>query len=226
MTQRRSGGGCIGGPILPSVLLATIGACDKKAADDRPPPSAAEETTSSAKVSPAVVHTVEASDPSSAPPTGAAPSLVNAKPVHVINLIGQPGALWSPWDLAILKDLPLPTGIPTTIPTTIPTIPAAWPAPLPVPTATQLPGKHVPVVILYGADWCPHCKTAKAHIEARSIKYTYRDVDNADANSELAVKLKNAGQTKSGIPTIDVDGDLMVGWSEQQFDQTYDAKAK
>jgi glutaredoxin len=122
-----------------------------------------------------------------------------------------------------LKELGLPEGLPSALPPL-----PAFTLPLPVPSAATAPtaGKKAPTVILYGADWCPHCTTAKEHMAKRAIAYVYRNVDEPEANKELGTKLSKAGQSKGGIPTTDIDGDLLVGWSEQQFDEMYDAKAK
>ena len=51
-------------------------------------------------------------------------------------------------------------------------------------------------------------------------------VSAARAGEDLAVKLKKAGIGKAGIPTTDIEGDLLVGWSDQQFDKMYDEKSK
>ena len=81
-------------------------------------------------------------------------------------------------------------------------------------------------MILYGAEWCGACKQAEAHIKARSIKFTYRHVDDPEASAEMAAKVKKTGQKEGAIPVTDIDTDLLVGWSAAQFDKMYDEKAK
>lgn len=191
------------------------------------------------------------SPPAEAPATQTQAAAAPAPAPRVVNLVGDKHAFWSPWNIPGLETLPWPgelgaAGLPSALPSAFP-----WPLPsvaLPAPTTTAAPSatpaptattpppapkpapkpaqKKAPQVILYGADWCGHCKNAKAHIESRGIAYTYRNVDDPKANSELSTKLSKSGQTKSGIPTTDIKGDLLVGWSAQQFDQMYDAKAK
>ncbi|MDH3755788.1 MAG: FAD-dependent oxidoreductase [Acidimicrobiia bacterium] len=54
-------------------------------------------------------------------------------------------------------------------------------------------------VVLYGADWCPDCRRAKAYLGDNGIKYQYIDVDEHDwATAEI--EAINDG--KRTIPTI------------------------
>lgn len=165
-------------------------------------------------------------------PVASAPSAAPAAP-KVVSVVGTKNAFWSPWTFPDLASLPAPLPLPSVFPWPLPlpsattAPPAATPTATPKPTPTAAPPvKKKPTVVLYGADWCPHCKTAKAHIESRGIAYVYRNVDDPAANSELATKLKAAKQSSGGIPTTDIEGDLLVGWSQGQFDAMYDAKAK
>jgi predicted AAA+ superfamily ATPase/glutaredoxin len=80
-------------------------------------------------------------------------------------------------------------------------------------------------VLLYGADWCDPCAQAKRHLVARAIPYLYRNVEQAGVGEELALKRRRAGVTENAIPVTEVDGDLLVGWSERRFDALYDGKA-
>lgn len=149
------------------------------------------------------------------PETGGGAS--KSKPVKVVKT-----GSGTTWKVPVLK-IPLPKGLPIPIPG-LPTAIA-----VPVPTSlppVAMPGKHVPVVILYAAPWCPHCKKAEEHMKGRSIAYTYRNVDNEDASQELAAKMAKAGEKDGAIPTTDIDGDLLIGWSAEKFDAMYDEKAK
>lgn len=180
-------------------------------------------------------------------PAPAQPSAIAAaapSTPKVVNVVGTKDALWSPWSFPDLGlGLPVPSALPSVLPWALPTFPMPSVTPAPTPSTAPTPKPTTaptpkpttappttpakkPWVILYGAEWCPHCKTAKAHIESRGIAYTYRNVDDDAANKELANKLKAAGQSKGGIPTTDIEGDLLVGWSQAQFDQMYDAKCK
>lgn len=200
------------------------------------------------KGSAAVVAKAPAAKQSAAPSTGV-PTAAPSTTTHVVDLVASKEGLFSPWTMPDLGKLGLPSALPG-LPSGLPPMPSALPSVLTLPSGlptlvpwptgtaptvapTMVPttpppvvAKKAPPVTLYGADWCPHCKTARAHIEKRKIAYVYRDVDQPAASAEMATKLKAAGKSGGGIPTVDVGGDLLIGWSEKQFDAMYDAKAK
>lgn len=213
--------------VLVAFLIAPA-ACSK----DPPPLPAPPSDEPPPKAKPvATLHAVHADSVQTPPPpapsaatfaSGVAPAS-DGKIHHVANLMNTPSAAWSPWVVPILQNLPLPTTLPSALPTAL-----GIPWFLPAPTAAPSQGKHVPVVLLYGAHWCSHCEEAEAHMKQRAIAYTYRNVDDPGVNQELGLKLQAAGYKESSIaiPVIEIDGDLQIGWSAQKFDEEYDAKAK
>jgi thioredoxin reductase (NADPH) len=58
-------------------------------------------------------------------------------------------------------------------------------------------------IILYGADWCPDCRRAKAYLQEKNIDYTFIDVD-LDKDATARVEAINNG--KRIIPTIIIEG--------------------
>ncbi|MFK7772694.1 MAG: FAD-dependent oxidoreductase [Saprospiraceae bacterium] len=56
---------------------------------------------------------------------------------------------------------------------------------------------------LYGADWCPDCRRAKAYLKENNIQYEFIDVD-LDENATKRVESINNG--KRIIPTIIING--------------------
>jgi len=56
---------------------------------------------------------------------------------------------------------------------------------------------------LYGADWCPDCRRAKAYLKENNIEYTFIDVD-LDEKATRRVESINNG--KRIIPTIIING--------------------
>ncbi|MCG8307666.1 MAG: FAD-dependent oxidoreductase [Cytophagales bacterium] len=58
-------------------------------------------------------------------------------------------------------------------------------------------------IILYGADWCPDCRRAKAFLKEHNIEYTFIDVD-LDESATKTVETINNG--KRIIPTIIING--------------------
>ncbi len=71
-----------------------------------------------------------------------------------------------------------------------------------------------PHVVLYYADWCPHCHRAKRHLDRLEVAYEMRDVDVPAAKAEL---IEKTGQ--KGIPVIEIDGKIMKGYSEKHLDR-------
>jgi glutaredoxin len=55
--------------------------------------------------------------------------------------------------------------------------------------------------ILYGAEWCPSCKTLKKQLEAAKIRFTYVDADDKKVMnmlSEIGVR---------SLPFAEIDGE-------------------
>ena len=69
-------------------------------------------------------------------------------------------------------------------------------------------------VIVYGAPWCAFCHTAMHYFDQLGVKYTYIDVDQEPAKGLEAVE--KSGQR--GIPVIDIDGDIIVGFDRPRID--------
>ena len=56
---------------------------------------------------------------------------------------------------------------------------------------------------LYGADWCPDCRRAKAYLDENNIKYEFIDVD---LDQEATAKVEAINNGKRIIPTIIING--------------------
>lgn len=70
-------------------------------------------------------------------------------------------------------------------------------------------------VIIYSTPSCTYCKMAKEYFKEHNIAYTEFDVaSDADKRKEMVEK---SGQL--GVPVIDVDGQIMVGFDEESFAQ-------
>ena len=66
-------------------------------------------------------------------------------------------------------------------------------------------------VIVYTTGWCSVCRRAKAWMNDQGIAYDERDVESS---SEYASAM-HAINPRGGVPTFDVEGEVMVGFSEQ-----------
>jgi glutaredoxin len=120
-------------------------------------------------------------------------------------------------DAAAIFDTPTATPAPSPSTTELAAIASA---PAPKPSAPQ-PNRAavaerlraamqlVPVTI-YTTDWCKHCERARTFLRANSIPFVERDVEKSESAGRMAKALNPAG----GVPTIDIDGQVLVGFDE------------
>jgi glutaredoxin 3 len=69
-------------------------------------------------------------------------------------------------------------------------------------------------VIVYGAPWCGFCHTAMRYFDQLGVKYEYVDIDQLPNGREIV--LEKSGQL--GIPILDFDGDVIVGFDRPKID--------
>lgn len=68
-------------------------------------------------------------------------------------------------------------------------------------------------VTIYSTPWCVYCKMAKKYFTDNKIEYTEHDVaKDTVARDEM---VKKTGQM--GVPVIDVDGELTVGFDQMRL---------
>ncbi len=63
---------------------------------------------------------------------------------------------------------------------------------------------------MYSAEWCHWCQMVKEFLKANKVKFVDKDVEKMPGAAEEMVA--KSGQT--GIPVIDVDGKIIVGFNE------------
>jgi glutaredoxin 3 len=73
---------------------------------------------------------------------------------------------------------------------------------------------HRVSIRVYSAQWCPHCTEAKAWLTANRYAYTELDVEASDSNRRAQRVLNPRG----GVPTIDVEGEVLVGFGASHLD--------
>src|SRR2546430_16593599 len=56
-----------------------------------------------------------------------------------------------------------------------------------------------PVMTVYGAPWCPHCKRVKKFLAAHRVRYAFVDIDTDPQAIARLKELQNGGQI---IPTV------------------------
>ncbi|HUP26334.1 MAG TPA: glutaredoxin family protein [Candidatus Limnocylindrales bacterium] len=75
------------------------------------------------------------------------------------------------------------------------------------------------MVTIYSATWCGFCHAAKAYLDKLNVKYEDKDIERDPAAAAECVR--KSGQM--GIPVIDIDGTIIVGFDRPKIDQTLHA---
>lgn len=75
------------------------------------------------------------------------------------------------------------------------------------------------MVIVYSTAWCGFCHATKQYFDKLGVAYEDRDVEQNPAYANEAVK--KSGQL--GIPVIDIDGKIIIGFDRPLIDATLNA---
>ncbi len=75
------------------------------------------------------------------------------------------------------------------------------------------------MVTIYSAPWCAFCHAAKEYLDKRGVKYEDKDVEVDRAYAHESVE--KSGQM--GIPVIDINGTIIVGFDRPRIDQALSA---
>ena len=70
-------------------------------------------------------------------------------------------------------------------------------------------------VKVYSTPTCPWCKRTKGFLEANNI--TFEEIDVASDKNAREEMVRKTGQL--GVPVIDIDGDISVGFDENLLRQ-------
>jgi glutaredoxin len=103
-----------------------------------------------------------------------------------------------------------PSGSSAVAPPASPDPPSPPPATAPISWQEARGRVHV---VVYTTGWCPHCKRAKAWMDESGVSYEERNIESSQQNAQDNRRLNPRGS----IPTFDVDGDVMVGFSEENL---------
>ena len=71
----------------------------------------------------------------------------------------------------------------------------------------------VPITI-YSANWCAFCHAAKAYLDKLGIPYVDKDIDSDPTIAKEAVDKSK----QTGIPVIDIDGTIIIGFDRPKID--------
>ncbi len=78
--------------------------------------------------------------------------------------------------------------------------------------------KREPKVIVFSTPTCPHCRHAKQYLRQKNIHF--RDVDVSRDPQAARDMVRRSGQ--QGVPVIDIDGRIVVGFNRAKIDQLLD----
>ncbi len=66
-------------------------------------------------------------------------------------------------------------------------------------------------VTVYSTPTCPYCKMAKSYLDENKVKY--KDVDVSTDRQAAEEMVEKSGQM--GVPVLDIDGTLIVGFDKE-----------
>ncbi len=75
-------------------------------------------------------------------------------------------------------------------------------------------------ITVYSTSWCGFCHAAKQYFDKLGIDYTDKDVEHDRTAAQESVN--KSGQM--GIPVIDIDGTIIVGFDRPKIDAALQAK--
>ena len=70
-------------------------------------------------------------------------------------------------------------------------------------------------VIVYSTPTCPYCVYAKNYFTKNGV--VFKDVDVSRDRSAAEEMVNKSGQM--GVPVIDIDGNILVGFQPNEFDK-------
>lgn len=71
------------------------------------------------------------------------------------------------------------------------------------------------MITVYSTTWCGFCHAAKQYFDKLGVKYTDIDVEKDQKAAQSMVE--KSGQM--GVPVIDIDGTIIVGFDRARIDQ-------
>lgn len=74
----------------------------------------------------------------------------------------------------------------------------------------------VSMVTIYSTVWCAFCHAAKEYFKTRGVEFKEVDVTNDQKNLQHMVDI--SGQM--GVPVIDIDGSIVVGFNRPAIEAT------
>lgn len=76
------------------------------------------------------------------------------------------------------------------------------------------------MVIIYSTPTCIYCKTLKEYLSSKNIEF--KDIDVTKDEKELEKMVAISGQM--GVPVIDIEGNIIIGFDRQKVDELLNLK--
>ena len=70
-------------------------------------------------------------------------------------------------------------------------------------------------VIIYSTPHCPYCVYAKDYFKENNV--SFEDIDVSKDRAKAQEMVEKSGQM--GVPVIDIDGNILVGFQPEAFEQ-------
>lgn len=70
-------------------------------------------------------------------------------------------------------------------------------------------------VIVYSTPTCPYCVYAKEYFKENDVAFT--DIDVTKDRAKVKEMVEKSGQM--GVPVIDIDGNILVGFQPKEFER-------
>ena len=71
------------------------------------------------------------------------------------------------------------------------------------------------MIKIYSTPTCVYCKTLKEYLKRNGKEF--QEVDVSKDEAELQDMIKKSGQM--GVPVVDIDGEVIVGFDKQKIDK-------
>ena len=78
----------------------------------------------------------------------------------------------------------------------------------------------MPKVTIYTTPTCVYCKMTKAFFKENNVQYEEKDVSAYRAAADEMIKKSN----QMGVPVIDIDGKILVGFDKEGLSQLLNIK--
>ncbi|MBU1111895.1 MAG: glutaredoxin family protein [archaeon] len=69
-------------------------------------------------------------------------------------------------------------------------------------------------VKIYSTPTCPWCKKTKEWMKEKKVKFT--DIDVTEEDKDREEMIDKSGQL--GVPVIDIDGEIIIGFQPKKFE--------